>query len=350
MKEQRRVTGGAIGATCRSEAGYSLAELMVVTAITLVGLALSMTAIIGSRRVFDVGMLAFDANQNIRAGMTYVVRDLVQAGTGVPTGGIPIPSGPSSSAVKRPGPVASLTFTTNGILHALTPGSGAGPTVSGQQTDVVTVLYADPSVQLENWPLTSIAADGRSARADAASPFAVIQAGDLLMFSNAVGNAILCVTSRASRDIYFAAGDPYNLNQTAPAAAGTILKLKSGATYPSTVMTRMDMVTYYVDNVTSPTMPRLVRRENFQTATPVAMVIESLQASFDLVDGAAVINPALINIRVLPVANTPAQIRKVNLFLAGRSDAVDSGTRRPFRTNLATQVSLRSLAWVDRYR
>jgi len=47
---------------------------------------------------------------------------------------------------------------------------------------------------------------------------------------------------------------------------------------------------------------------------------------------------------------SPNQIRKVNVFMAGRSANEFSGTRRFFRNTLNTQVSLRSLALVDRYR
>jgi hypothetical protein len=47
---------------------------------------------------------------------------------------------------------------------------------------------------------------------------------------------------------------------------------------------------------------------------------------------------------------SPNQVRKVNVFLEGRSAAQLLATNRFLRNSLATQVSLRSLALVDRYR
>jgi hypothetical protein len=61
-----------------------------------------------------------------------------------------------------------------------------------------------------------------------------------------------------------------------------------------------------------------------------------------------VTNPT--NIDVLPVGNSAYQIRKANLFLLARSLDVDRQTGEFFRNSMATQVGLRSLSFVDRYR
>ena len=47
---------------------------------------------------------------------------------------------------------------------------------------------------------------------------------------------------------------------------------------------------------------------------------------------------------------SPNQIRKVNILLAGRSRIPMRGTQQFFRNRLVTQVSLRSLSFVDRYQ
>ena len=65
-----------------------------------------------------------DANQNLRAAINLVARDLMQAGRGIPIGGVPIPSGAGSSAIIRPGPTGtSYTFdnVTLSTLTALSP-------------------------------------------------------------------------------------------------------------------------------------------------------------------------------------------------------------------------------------
>jgi hypothetical protein len=46
----------------------------------------------------------------------------------------------------------------------------------------------------------------------------------------------------------------------------------------------------------------------------------------------------------------PGQIRKINIYLSGRSRLPRKGSTQYFRNRLVTQVSLRSMAFVDRYR
>lgn len=78
---------------------------------------------------------------------------------------------------------------------------------------------------------------------------------------------------------------------------------------------------------------------------------------YDLADG--VNNPS--NVRMddddlnggsvnCPTSCYPNQIRKVNIVLSARSRLPRRGTQQFFRNRLVTQVSLRSLAFVDRYR
>jgi len=74
--------------------------------------------------------------------------------------------------------------------------------------------------------------------------------------------------------------------------------------------------------------------------------VENLQITFDLVDG--VTNPT--NVDTPPVTNSSNQIRKANLFLSARSQDVNPQTKQFFRNTMATQVGLRSLSFVDRYR
>ena len=90
--------------------------------------------------------------------------------------------------------------------------------------------------------------------------------------------------------------------------------------------------------------------------TIVAFDIENLQITYDIADG--VTNPA--NVRMTdadlngtgacaPRACSPNQIRKVNLLLSGRSARPSRVLGQYFHNTLVTQISLRSLAFVDRY-
>jgi hypothetical protein len=113
------------------------------------------------------------------------------------------------------------------------------------------------------------------------------------------------------------------------------------------------------------TTPRLIRHINWGDPSAalnlrgqtVAFSIENLQFTYDMLDG--VTNPSGVSMvaadlttagRCAPNPCSPNQIRKVNLFIAGRSAQPFSTTKRFFRGTLNTQVSLRSLALVDRYR
>jgi hypothetical protein len=138
-----------------------------------------------------------------------------------------------------------------------------------------------------------------------------------------------------------------------------------GPTFIPTTASRIRMISFYLDATTDPTRPRLVRRMNngdpitFNNAlgNVVAFDIENLQITYDLADG--VTNPT--NVKMTPadiIGGTvdcpdpcsPNQIRKVNIVISGRSRSTLKNTKQYFRNQLTTQVSLRSLAFVDRYR
>ena len=220
---------------------------------------------------------------------------------------------------------------------------------NGRATDMVNILYADNALPINQTPLAAIAADGSSVTVDAGTPITgisnPISPGDLIAFSNALGNTIQYVTRVSGQNIIFDAGDPLRLNQPG-ASQGSITQIKNGATFPPTTATRVWLITYYLDFTTDPDMPRLIRRINNKPGEAVALVLEDLQLSYDLVDG--VTNPTNVETPVAP--NSPNQIRKANLFLSGRSSSRVRNTGEFLRRTLTTQVSLRSLSFIDRYR
>jgi prepilin-type N-terminal cleavage/methylation domain-containing protein len=351
----------------RKQSGFTLLEMLVAIAVTLVVVGAALGALNDAARMNQGVALSADMEENLRAGMNLMVRDLIQTGEGIPIGGIPIPTGGSAGLINRPGPVsgAPLTFppafTT---LPAITPGAGLGPVSLGVPTDIVTILYADNSLPLSSVPSgvilpsgnpsgTTISASGDSLTVDASVPINVgnlaLRPGDLIMFSNAQGNALQVIT-RASggQSVNFDKNDVYNMNQRND-PQGTIKQIQAppgSGNYSPTTVTRVWMLTYYLDTQTDPLRPRLMRQVDFKPVEPVGEVLENLQVSFDLVDG--VTNPT--NVKTPPPANSPNQIRKVNLFLAARSTALYVRTGQYLRQNLVTQVSLRSLAFVNRYQ
>jgi hypothetical protein len=197
--------------------------------------------------------------------------------------------------------------------------------------------------------------------------------GDLIMLVRGSASTLVQITRITNQQVFFDAGDSLGLNQAA-AASGNARTLYDGpdtnadtlsGCCMATTATRIRLITYYLDVTTDPRRPRLVRRmnnghpTNFDNAlgTVVAFDIEDLQVSYDIADGIG--NPANVRLNDAdldgsgacdPDPCSPNQVRKINLLLAGRSRIPMRGTNQFFRNRLVTQVSLRSLSFVDRYQ
>jgi prepilin-type N-terminal cleavage/methylation domain-containing protein len=362
-------------------AGFTLIELVIAMAVVLVVMAGTLSALMNAFRANEGARSVIDVNNNLRIGADLLVRDLIQVGQGLPTGRVvQVPSGTGALQIQRPHPAGSTcTAWPAGTvaIPAVTPGPGCGPAIEGVATDMVTTIAVD-SV-LDAVPVNSYDLVGH--RATVSTPAQAtggldistgtgddVRVGDLMMFTKGAVSALAYVTAvNGNQTFTFGTGDPMNLNQFAVALNGTVDDLANTAptTANSSSVSRIRMISYYLDATTDPTTPRLVRHmgwgdpavaENLR-ARAVAFAIDNLLVSYDMVDG--VNNPS--NVRMVDVDLTgagacdpnpcsPNQIRKVNVFLAGRSTETFSVTRRFFRNSLNTQVSLRSLALVDRYR
>lgn len=348
----------------RDERGFTLAELLVTTCITLLVMAGAMKGFKDALDINQAGSFVADSTQNLRAATNLMVRDLMQAGRGIPTGGVPIPSGGGSTPILRPGPIGSaytfdnVNYTT---LPAVVPGAALGPVIDNQSTDIISLLMVDSTLSpliLNATPAVAgqptLAANGGSLNAGTSptwitDPTSGVKVGDLIMFTNALGNAVQMVTNINGTTAQFANGDAMQLNQPG-VGQGSITQIVA-APIPQTTAQRVLLVTYFVDSVSTPGSPRLARRINAGPAQALAGVVEDLDLSFDLVDG--VVNP--ITQRVVPVTiggvlYTPNQIRKVNLHLGVRSEQISVKQGDYTRNHLNTIVSLRSLAYVDRYK
>lgn len=338
-------------------AGFSLVELLIAMTITITALGIAMTALNDVSDTREAATLLTDSNQSLRTSVNLIERDLLSVGRLIPVGGVPVPNGAGAAPINRPGPTGGgLTFTAGDTtLPALSPGNGIGPVVNGAQTDVMNMLMVDSTplcgtaFSLESMPLVNIAADGSTATVNAAVPVNcagdAITAGDLILFSNGLGNAIQMVTETNGQVLTFGGGDVMNLNQRG-AAQGSILELQTGpGVFPPTTASRVLMISYYVDTAVA-NRPRLMRRVNMRNDRAIGIGIEGFQLTYDLADG--VTNPVNQPAPVAP--NTAHQIRKANMVLSGRSHAQWSRSRQFLRTTLASQVSLRNLAFVDRYQ
>jgi len=371
--------------THSSEAGFTLGELLIATAISLVVIGTAMTTFKDAVALSGTASYMSDTSLNLRAGINLIIRDLEATGRGIPTGGIPIPSGNNVSIMRPSPPLSQYTFDNVNLttLSAVTTGSGKGPTIDRQPTDMVTLLMVDPLLDEmlappppPNTPANAakpqvplvlspagtlgnvdvIAADGSSftlnpskkwLAGDATNNIPPVNKGDLLMFVNTSGQyAIQTVTRIDTTHAYFDinSDDPFGFNQrTAP--GGTIVQILGSAL----TVRRVLMYTYFVDPNNG--TPRLMRQYNWATPQALAGVVEDLQLQYDIVDGT--VNPTAVDDLPYTANNviyTANQIRKVNVHICVRSETMALKPRDYLRTHISTVVSLRQLAYVDRYK
>lgn len=377
----------------KKQQGFTLIEVTIAIAVTLVIVGAAVLAFRDAVQANQDVTFRSDMNDNLRAGMNIIKQDLIVAGTGIPANGIAFPYTPNgggtcgtTTAPSRPSLANDYprsgggTFPQcNSFLPAISPGSAMGPLITSPDattgnpgsansyTDMITIVYADNNTKsgLFNRPVNSnsspscagtIAADGSSLTFDTTSgcvPVGTaadqvqINPGDLIMFNNINGTALQTVTSIGSggKILNFAANDSFNLNQRSD-TTGTLKQMKTstGCTgsncYPPTSVTRIWMITYYLDNITDPNHVRLVRRVNWNQGSPVGETIENVQFTYNYVSGSLTSN----NQPTIPTGYNENQVRAVSVFLAARSNYLNQRTKTYLRSNLKTQVGLRSLA------
>ena len=275
-------------------------------------MASTMAAMSNAIRASEVATLTTNMNQGLRTAMDIMVRDMLQVGQGLPSGRtIDIPNGTGATAVRLPGAPATTPVTSSPVIRAMpataseitaiVPGAGIGPTINGTATDVITMVLADGAflstisdydVNLTGLTATSMMVDPAVDISNGGADD--LHVGDLIMIQKGTSTALVQITGAplpsttgtAGQTVTFAAGDSLNLNQTA-AAYGTLTKhiaidvkdiaanVNAAGFYPSTA-TRIRMISYYIDAVTDPARPRLVRRINNGSCSNCSTVYNNL--------------------------------------------------------------------------
>jgi len=382
----------------REEAGFTLMEILITLGLTMLIMAGTLRAMNDALRASEVAQGTTAMNQGLRTAMDIMVRDMLQVGQGLPSGRtIDIPNGTGSTELNLPGPpgtgtrkmpkvwdTATSAWKAAEEMTAIVPGVGLGPEVvtGAGNSDVITVVLADgaflSTISDYDVNLTMLCTSGQKMTVDPSVDISNggsddLHKGDLIMLSKGSATTLVEITDLDGvQTATFGTPDSLNLNQSG-AANGTLNALAglapadncTATNFQPTTATRIRMITYYIDNVTDPKRPRLVRRINNgkpdvydnTLGTPLAFDVENLQISYDLVDG--VNNPAGVKFtdadrngtgRCSPNPCSPNQIRKVNIVLSGRSRNPMRQTRMYLRNTLTTQVSLRSMSFIDRYK
>jgi prepilin-type N-terminal cleavage/methylation domain-containing protein len=330
-------------------AGFTLIELMVAMALSLLLLGMAFTVVQQLNTTADfVGSMS-DVNENLRAALNMVSRDLQQSGQNIPVGGIPIPSGGSATPINRPGP-GGLTFPATGSIPVLTPGYALGPTqgsgTNAINTDIVTIITVNQTSPFNQTAVTANPTVSSSQATITVSSAAAgnVAPGQLIMLINANASCLLAVSSvnAATGVITFTNGDKTNdllgLNQFSGPTSGTINQLQTSGsgTWPKILAYPVTMTTYYLDTSTP---RRLMKQVTMAPAQPVALGINVMTISYYCSSGTS------------PTRNpgSPSSIQKVALTMIGEADHLNQGNGQWYSKSITNAVAIQNLDFHNKY-
>jgi type II secretory pathway pseudopilin PulG len=351
------------------ERGFSLMELTVATALGLL-LMTAMASLFksGMNSVMLVTQRA-ENQQDMRAALDLMVKDLSLAGAGLPSGGIQLPLGGVTDAKFGCDQTGTCHVVNNlypgnymygiipGYLNGVEGGASIPAAPAPAVNDSITVVYCDYNFPLFEYEVSAIAANGTSITLipnpiyTAPAPPLItaaggIQKGDLIMLTNnlgsAVGEATLVSNSGTTGTIDFANLDPLNINQDT-ATSNNIKAIAGGA---NTTVYRLFAVTYYINVPAAGSTPRLMRQVNGLLPQPVADDIINLQVAYDTYNSTTVALDAN-QPNPIGVGESPNNIQKINLVVMGQS-IINNGNKSQ-NMYLATDVSARNMAFRNIY-
>ena len=353
--------------TIHKTRGFSLLELLISMALGLIVMASAVQLFTTGMKATQLVVQRSEMQQNVRAGVEILTKDLSLAGSGIPPGGIQLPSGagsqPSLIGCDQTACHTGNQYPTNNYMYGVIPGFGTGveggaviPSAPGARNDSITVVYADYTFPLNEYNVTFPGANPTGATVNIApnpgfvpAPPLVtaaggLQVGDLIWLSNTAGNAVGEVTGFTNATIAFANNDALQINQSG-AATNNIKALAPGGTMTAY---RIFVVTYYVTVPANGQLPRLMRQVNGLTPVPVADNIINLQFAYDLYNSNTnALDPAQPN--PLGVAGDNLNlVQKINMAVMGQS-LINNGKNAQSMA-LATSVSAQNMAFRNRYQ
>ncbi|MFZ0770931.1 MAG: prepilin-type N-terminal cleavage/methylation domain-containing protein [Candidatus Sulfotelmatobacter sp.] len=378
-----------------SPRGFSLLELMIAATLGLI-VIVAMTGLFRQaiNTTFTLTQRA-EVQQNLRAAIELMTKDISMAGAGLPAGGLQLPSPasggtPTLVACNQAGTcyVPGGAYPGGNQMYGILPGFGNGvqgaaviPSAPAAVNDSITSIYCDYNFPLTNFTFTfpseTEATVALVAGPNAALPENILapgglNVGDLLFFlvttpglGVASGNQGTSAAQTAAvvaeitgipnnAQINFATNDALNFNQ-GPAVLNSLANMINnlgpalGGGNTVTVC-RLNAVTYFLQvppaGGGTVQTPRLMRQVNGLNAVPVADNIINLQFSYDVISSVGgLINANLSN----PIAagDSPALIQKINIWVMGQS-VLSSGNR--FQSMyLASSVSAGNMSFCNSY-
>ncbi|HKV77437.1 MAG TPA: prepilin-type N-terminal cleavage/methylation domain-containing protein [Candidatus Sulfotelmatobacter sp.] len=374
--------------TLKSQRGFSLLELLVATSIGL-------TVVLVMTSLFKTGMDATmrvtqraETQQNLRAAIELMTKDVSLAGAGLPSGGLQLSTGgaPSLYACNQTGTcyITGNTYPNNGAgtpnyMFPLIPGFATGvqngaviPAAPGQVNSSITSIYCDYNFPLSNFTFTfpsgvsaNVAVNNGAITPNNILAPGGLQVGDLLMFlvatpgngttssgTSLVQNAAVVAEITGipnNTTINFATGDALNMNQAGGANNLAAVAGAAAAAGSQTSVCRLQAVSYFLQvppaGGTVQT-PRLMRQVNGLTAVPVADGIINLQFTYDVIDtttGTVVANQQ----NPIGAGESPNLVQKVNIWIMGSSPTTNGNKSQ--NMYLATSVSTRDMTFCNSY-
>jgi type II secretory pathway pseudopilin PulG len=378
----------------KSLGGFTLIELLVASSLGLL-VILSLTSLfkMGMDATFTISQRA-EVQENMRAAIELMTKDLSQAGAGLPTGGLQL----ATAGVSRYACYNATCYLTNhqypnnvgtGIanyMYGILPGYGNGvengvtiPNASSARNDSITAVYEDFAFPLDNFVFTQTSGTivtaalnqcppSGTACPNAALPTNVmapggLNVGDVLLFyvsqqgngttssgtssvqTAAIAAEITGISGTGPWTLTFNTGDPLNMNQSSGADN---LTAAFGAAGQMKVY-RLNIVSYFLEVPAAGgtvQTPRLMRQVNAQQAVPVADNIINLQFSYDVIDAfSGYLSANMPN----PIGSgeSPTLIQKVNIWIMGES--LTPGTKRSQSMYLITSVSAGNMSFCNSY-
>jgi prepilin-type N-terminal cleavage/methylation domain-containing protein len=381
-----------------SQPGFTLLELLVAASIGL-------TVILVMSSLFKVGMdAAFtvteraETQQNMRAAIEMMTKDISLAGAGLPSGGLQLVSGGTVSLIgcnaqtgqcylpngTYPNSGAGVPNYMYGIIPGFNTGVEGGQVIAaapGQINSRITSIYCDDNFPLTNFSFTfpggnppaNVAVINNAVQPNNILAPGGLNVGDLLLFQvsapgnttaggndNNAGNSLVETAAAVGEitsipngnQVGFAANDTLNLNQSGAGIGNNLAFVAAQAAIPGALppaVCRLNAVSYFIEvppaGGTVQT-PRLMRQVNGLPAVPVADNIINLQFTYDVID--AVAGTVVANQRdPIGAGENPGLIQKVNIWIMGQSLTPDG--KKSKSMYLATSVSARNMSFCNSY-
>ena len=147
----------------RNAAGFTLIELMISFALALIILASTVQLFKSGVEASTFISQRAELQQNARAAINFISKDISMAGAGLPPGGIQLPSGGASTTARYACDqlgncyIPNHLYPTGNYMYGIIPGAnngvqnGVNIPATGQGADSITVAYLDYAFSLNQY-------------------------------------------------------------------------------------------------------------------------------------------------------------------------------------------------------